>query len=184
MAMLLSEVDASAVNLLQGRHALRLPLARWWRQWRAVAVLFAAALCIDLLATYAQYNTLAQDNLELRRAVEQSFRTVVPRGAMTKAEVQLQEKINSLRGAAQTGGFVSLMNRVGAVVASHSGTRIATINYSDRRGEMRMKISAADFEAVEAIRTALNKAGMQAVMENSSTQGDRVRARITVGGGS
>ena len=44
-----------------------------------------------------------------------------------------------------------------------------------------MNILASDYEAVEQIRAGINKAGLEAVMENSSAQGDRVRARLRVG---
>ena len=45
-----------------------------------------------------------------------------------------------------------------------------------------MNIVAADYTAVEQIREGINKTGLKAVMESSSAQGDRVRARIRVGG--
>lgn len=44
-----------------------------------------------------------------------------------------------------------------------------------------MNIVAADFEAVERVRSDINKAGLEAVMESSSAQGDKVRARLRVG---
>ena len=44
-----------------------------------------------------------------------------------------------------------------------------------------MNIVARDYEAVEQVRAAINGAGLQAVMESSSAQGDRVRARLRVG---
>ena len=96
------------------------------------------------------------------------------------AEKQLRRQLDALRGSAQTSGFVSLIDRVGSVIASSPGTTIATINYSDKSEEMRMNIQAADFEAVEQMREDINKAGLQAVMESSSAQGDRVRARLRV----
>ena len=46
---------------------------------------------------------------------------------------------------------------------------------------MRMNIVATDFEAVEQVRAAINQSGLDAVMESSSSQGDRVRARLRVG---
>lgn len=44
-----------------------------------------------------------------------------------------------------------------------------------------MNILAANFEAVEQVRAGINEAGLQAVMESSSAQGDKVRARLRVG---
>ena len=44
-----------------------------------------------------------------------------------------------------------------------------------------LNILASDYEAVEQVRAGINKAGLEAVMENSSAQGDQVRARLRVG---
>mgnify|MGYP001827139296 CR=1 FL=1 len=180
-ALLLSDLSDAPLNLLQGGYAQRLPLRRWWQQWRAVAAVFAVAFGLQLVATYVDYLGLKRENLALRAAVEESYRKAFPRGAVVDAEKQLQRQLDALRGSGQTGGFVSLMSRVGAAIEGNPGTRIASINYSDRADEMRMNIVAQDYEAVEQVRAAINGAGLQAVMESSSAQGDRVRARLRVG---
>jgi general secretion pathway protein L len=181
-ALMLSETgDTTALNLLQGAYAPRLPLARWWRQWRAVAAVLAIALSLHLLATYVDYRSLKNENLALRTAVQDSYRKAYPRGAVVDAEKQLRRQLDALHGSAQSSGFVSLMDRVGSVIASRPGTTIVSINYNDKGDEMRMNIVAADFEAVEQMRADINEAGLQAVMESSSAQGDRVRARLRVG---
>ena len=180
-ALLLSDSAHPQCNLLQGDYAPRLPLARWWRQWRTVAALFAAAFCLQVLANYADYRNLKNENLALRGAVQDSYRKAFPRGAVVDAEKQLRRQLDALRGSGQTSGFVSLMDRVGVVIAGSPGTTIASINYNDKGDEMRMNIVAADFEAVEQVRAQINQAGLQAVMESSSAQGDRVRARLRVG---
>ena len=113
--------------------------------------------------------------------MQDSYRKAYPKGAVVDAEKQLRRQLDALRGSAQTGGFVSLMERVGRVIASKPGTTIASVNYNDKGNEMRMNIVAADFEAVEQVRAEINKAGLQAVMESSSAQGERVRARLRVG---
>ena len=41
-----------------------------------------------------------------------------------------------------------------------------------------------DFEGVEKLRGRINDAGLEAVMESSSTRGDRVSARLRVKDGS
>ena len=82
------------------------------------------------------------------------------------------------------GGFVTLVDRVGAVIAAMPGTSIASINYNDKSDEMRMNIVAADYEGVEQLRSRINETGLEAVMESSSTQGEQVRARLRVGDGS
>jgi type II secretion system protein L len=180
-ALMLSDVAETPLNLRQGDFAPRLPLGRWWRQWRAVAALFAVAFLLHLASTYVDYLSLKRENLALRTAMEQSYRRAYPRGAVVDPEKQLRRQLEALRGSGQTSGFVSLMSRVGEVIADKPGTTIASINYNDRGDEMRMNIVAGDYEAVEQVRAAINGVGLEAEMESSSAQGDRVRARLRVG---
>jgi type II secretion system protein L len=182
-ALMLANADTPSLNLLQGEFASRLPLRRWWQEWRTVAAVFAVAFGLQLVAGYVDYLNLKRDNLALRGAVEQSYRQAYPKGAVVDAEKQLRRQLNALRGSGDASGFVQLVNRVGEVISASTGTSIASINYNsnDSGGEMRMNILAADFEAVERVRADINKAGLQAVMENSSAQGDKVRARLRVG---
>ena len=180
-AMLLRDAGQPPLDLLQGDYSPRLPLGRWWRQWRTVAAVFAVAFVLQLVATYADYSNLKSQNLALRGAVERSYRQVYPKGAVVDAEKQLRRQLDALRGSAQSSGFVSLVDQVGAVIAGQPGTSIASMNYNDKGGEMRMNIVATDYETVEQVREAINKVGLEAVMESSSAQGDGVRARLRVG---
>jgi general secretion pathway protein L len=183
-AMMLKGEDGAPPNLLQGVYARRLPLERWWLQWRKVAAVFALAFCLHLIADYSSYLSLSQENLALRQEIESAARKVIPRGALQKPELQIRRKLDALRGTAQTSGFVQLISRVGEIVSNQPETAISSINYNGRGGEIRMNITAPDFEAVEAIRNSLSENGLAAVMENSATQGDGVRARLRVGEGS
>jgi general secretion pathway protein L len=179
-ALLLSESGEVNLNLLQGRYAPRLPYGLWWRQWRAVAVVVAAAFILQLAATYAEYRSLSEQNLALRGAVEASYRSAIPRGVVVDAEKQLRRQLDALGGTGQGSGFVGLMEQVGVAIAGLPGTTISTINYNDKGDEMRLNIVAADFEGVEKLRSRINEAGLEAVMESSSTQGNRVSARLRV----
>lgn len=183
-AVMLSREDNVTVNLLQGEFAHRLPLGRWWNQWRVVAAVLVAAFTLQLVAGYASYVDLEQENLELRRAIESSYRRAFPKGALVDPEKQVRRQLDALRGTAQSSGFTHLLNRVGEIVAAKPGASIASINYSDKGGDMRINITAGDFEAVEAIRTKMTDAGLEAVMESSNAQGNQVRARLRIGAGS
>ena len=71
-ALMLSDASETPLNLRQGDFAPRLPLGRWWRQWRAVAALFAVAFLLHLASTYVDYLSLKRENLAWRTAMEQS----------------------------------------------------------------------------------------------------------------
>lgn len=183
-ALWLHDSSQSLPSLLQGSYARRLPLARWARQWRWPAAAMAAALVLQLAATWTDYLRLREDNRVLRASIEERFREINPRGALVDPETQLRRQLDALTGSGQAGGFIQLLETVGGVIAAQRGTGVDSINYNQRGGEMRLGITAPDYSAVERIREALGGAGVDAVLESSATDGDGVRARLRVGGAS
>lgn len=183
-ALLLAQSPSLSPNLLQGEFAVRLPLARWWKQWRTVAAVLVLAFCAQLAATYAEFASLQSENQALRLAVEQIYRKAYPKGALVDAEKQLNRQLGALQGSTQASGFVSLISKVGKVISATPGTTISSMNYSDKSDEVRLNITANNYEVVDEIRTALNRAGMSATMESSNAQGEKVQARMRVGAGS
>jgi general secretion pathway protein L len=179
-ALMLVEEESQPLSLNQGEYGAQLPLRRWWLQWRLVAGLFVAAFGLQLASTWTDYNNLHNRNLYLRQQIEVAYREAVPRGAVVDPEKQLQRQLDTLRGGAPGAGFVSLLDRIGRVVQAQKGSQIATINFNDKVGDVRLNLVVPDFKAVESIRNELDKAGLLAQMENSNTQGDVVRARLKV----
>ncbi len=180
-AMLIADEPSPALNLRQGEYVQRLPLKRWWGQWRAAAILFGVALALHLLATWTDYRQLSEENIQLRTAVQETYRQAYPRGAIVDPEKQLKRQLDALSGTSEGSGFTRLMERVGQVVSSSKGTSIVSINYNDKAGEMRLNIVAADYSSVEQVRSGITEQGLEAIMENSNAQGDKVRARLRVG---
>ena len=142
--------------------------------------LFAAAFALQLASTWADYSALETENLALRQQIEAAYRTAVPRGAVVDAEKQLQRQLDELRGGGASIGFISLIERIGRVLRSEKGAQVATINFNDKLGDVRLNLVVPDFKAVESIRARLDAAGLKADMENSNSQGDAVRARLKV----
>ena len=179
-ALMLAAEERQPLNLLQGPYGASLPVGLWWRQWRLVAGVFGAAFLLQVGATYASFSSLEQENLELRRQIEEAYRQVIPSGAVADHEKQLERELSRLRGSAQSQSFVAMMDRIGRVVAKQDGAQIASINFNDKLGDVRVNLVVPDFRSVESIRTGLVSAGMKAVTENSNAQGDVVRARLKV----
>ncbi len=179
-ALMLAVEEPQPLNLKQGEYGAKLPLRRWWLQWRLVAGLFVAAFGLQVASTWTDYSNLQDRNLYLRQQIEAAYRQAVPRGAIVDPEKQLQRQLDTLRGGAPGAGFVSLLNRIGRVIQAQKGAQLATINFNDKVGDVRLNLVVPDFKAVESIRTELDKVGLLAQMENSNTQGDVVRARLKV----
>ena len=102
---------------------------------------------------------------------------------MVDAERQLRRQLAALRGGEVGASFSALLAPLGEAVAAGRGVLLASLNYSQRSGELRLNLLAPDFAAVETLRQRLVEAGLEASLETSSRSGERVRARLRVGAG-
>ena len=175
--------SAPLLDLRQGAYAPRLPYARWWRQTRALAALLLAALLLHALALWMDLRRLQRQDVALRGEIQALYREVNPRGAVVDAERQLRRQVAALRGGEVGTSFSALLAPLGEAVAAGSGVLLASLNYSQRSGELRLNLLAPDFAAVETLRQRLVEAGLEASLETSSRSGERVRARLRVGAG-
>jgi type II secretion system protein L len=173
--------DKSAINLLQGEFARRLPWLRWWKLWRLVVILLVAAVVVQLASTYTELTVLESQNLQLRTEIERSYRTAIPRGAVMDPEKQLRRKVNALKGSGGD-GFVRLLEKVAPVIAAIEGMNIQNLNYSEKQSEIRLTVLAAGFDDVETARNNLEKQGLKAELTGSSADGNKTRARLKIRG--
>lgn len=181
-AVMMNSDVPTLLNLRQGSYVSVLPWAKWWRHWRWVAATLLVAVLVQGALSYAQWQQAQDVNLEIRRDIEARYREVYPQGAIVDPEKQLERQLRSLRGDAQSAGFMSLLEQAGAVLRSVPGTQVLNLNYTDRNGQLGLTLIASDFAALETLRTQLSNAGLKVELENSNAQGDQVRARLRVGG--
>lgn len=181
-AVMMSSDVPALLNLRQGSYAPILPWASWWQQWRWVAAILLGAALIQGALSYSQFQQAQSVNLDIRRDIETRYREVYPQGAIVDAEKQLERQLRSLRGDAQSAGFMSLLEQAGAVLNAVPGTQLINLNYTDRNGQLGLTLMASDFDALETLRSKLAREGLKVELENSSAQGDQVRARLRVGG--
>lgn len=168
-----------AINLLQGNYALSLPWQKWWNNWRLVASLLLLAIVVQLLSTFTRQQVLSSHNVELRAAIEQSYRTVIPKGAILDPERQLRRRVNALRGS-NSEGVVSLIDRVGQELGKVNGLVLQSLNYTGKQQEIRLTLLANSFDDVETVRTRLEQLGLDAALTGSSADGDKTRARLRI----
>ncbi len=116
--------------------------------------------------------------------VDQFTGRVNPRGAVVDPERQLQRQVAALRGGGGGGSFTALLAPLAEGIGAKAGLQLASLTYSQSRGELRINLLAPDFSAVERLQAALSAQGVQASLENSSRSGDQVRARLRIGGDS
>ena len=176
-AVLLLAKSAPQVNLRQGVFAPPLPLAKWWGVWKTVAIAASVALSLQFISDISQFQKLKAQNIELRSAIQDSYRKANPRGAVVDVEKQLDRQIAEFTGEEGVAAFTPRLVDVVTATTAENG-RVTSINYT--AGQLRLNLTAQDFASVDQIRQALERAGLKATLETSSARGDEVRARLRV----
>ena len=175
-ALMLSE-QSKLLNFRVGAFIPKLPLMHWWGVWQRVAVVVAIAVVIQLLADIGQYQRLKSENIELRTAIQQSYRKANPRGAMVDVEKQLDRQIGEFGGADTTMAFTPRLVAVISATVAEEGV-VNSLNYAS--GQLRLNLTAGNFAAIERIRQRLSTEGFEATLETSTARGNEVRARLRV----
>ena len=178
-ALLLAEPAPAGPDLRQGEFAPQLPLKRWWGVWQQVAVALGVALILKTGLSVADYQTLKAEDLQLRQAIQDSYRRINPRGAVVDVEKQLNRQLAELGAGAQHRAFtpvlVTLLGAAGAV----PDITLTSVNFSGGR-EIRVNLSAPNFQSVELVREQLGQRSLQATLESSNARRDGVVARLRV----
>lgn len=176
-ALLMLSQTSSPINLRQGAFAPLLPLGKWWNIWKTVAIAAGLAMTLQFVADLSQYQTLKSRNLELRSAIQDSYRKANPRGAVVDVEKQLNRQLSEFAGGDGVAAFTPRLVDVVTATLAHDG-RVTSVNYS--AGQLRLNLTADNFAAVERIRQQLEQSGLKATLETSNARGDEVRARLRV----
>lgn len=170
---------APVIDLLQGALARTLPWRRWWQEWQRPAIALGVVFAVHLIVMGVQHYRLDQQNLALRQQIEAVYRSVEPRGVVNDPELQLRRKVQALQGR-QGGAALPLLQQVGSALKSVPGITVQNLTYSERQGELRLSITAAAFKDIEAVRTAAEKAGLDAQLVGSNADGDKTRAQLRI----
>lgn len=176
-ALLMLSQTSSPINLRQGVFAPHLPLGKWWNIWKTVAIAAGLAMTLQFVADLSQYQALKSRNLELRSAIQDSYRKANPRGAVVDVEKQLNRQLSEFAGGDGVAAFTPRLVDVVTATLAHDG-RVTSVNYS--AGQLRLNLTADNFAAVERIRQQLEQSGLKATLETSNARGDEVRARLRV----
>ena len=175
-----SNLSLDSVDLCQGDFSRRLPVERWWKLWQNIAVFAGICLAVTIVSLMIQIRQLNKESLQLRVAMENAARTVIPQGKLTSVEKQVANLLSQLQPAQQSAGLMELLAMSLPVVSQSPDVKIKALNYSHETGELAISVQANDFAAFERMTNALKEQGMQAEILNVNAQGDTQSARLRI----
>ena len=122
---------------------------------------------------------LKAEDLELRQAIQASYRRVNPRGAVVDVEKQLNRQLGEFGANTQRRAFTPIIVGLLTAIQQVDGIQLTALNYSGK-GDLRLSLSAPNFESVEQVREQLKAQSFSAQLENSNARSDGVVARLRV----
>lgn len=167
-----------SINLGQGEFSQRLPIERWWRNWRYIAAFAAACLTVHVGILLYQLQDFRQENIAIRMAMEEEYRRVVPEGTYVDAERQLTGLVRQQQPSGQGGSATSLLAKIFPSFNDNSSITIRSVQYLGDSGDVNMQLQATDFAAIEKLRNDTEQQGLQVELLSSSVQGNVHSARL------
>tara|TARA_A100001388_G_C28437578_1_gene342581 strand:- start:27 stop:461 length:435 start_codon:yes stop_codon:yes gene_type:complete len=142
-------------------------------------VALGVALILKTGLSVADYQTLKAEDLQLRQAIQDSYRRINPRGAVVDVEKQLNRQLAELGAGAQHRAFTPVLVMLLGAAGAVPEITLTSVNFSGGR-EIRVNLSAPSFQSVEQVREQLGQRSLQASLESSNARGDGVVARLRV----
>lgn len=179
----LSFEQSNQLNFCTGKFGKKLPLDKWWKEARPVAILAAVAVAVFFVASFADIYLMKKQRAAYQEEMLAAFRTVVPRGAATDPVKRLKSMLGSSANVGKQSQVVHLLSKV-APVLDQLKINLTTLNYSNREQALRINIKADSFNGIEQFRQQLDKQGVNAELQssNAADKGFQARLRIALKG--
>lgn len=179
------EIPAKASNLLSGQFQLRQikkdqPKA-WWRPVVAMAavwlLLWTVSLYADLHRTQNQAKEVHSQSLAL-------YKQLFPGERIRSLERQFKEKLSG-ESTTTAGSFLTNSHALAQAYQAQNlqgKVELLSLRFNDRLQETTLEVKAASLSELQALRQALENAGLKAEIASATNDKDGVKGRVRIGG--
>lgn len=173
---------ALALNLLQDNYKPKQKVNVNWQRWSLAASLSAVWLCLNLGMASLQYNEFQDNNNKLQIEIDNLYKKAFPESKrVVNARVQMEQKLNELKGLGNAGSSNSLMTLLSdssTALSSEKSITIQTINY--RNNTIDIEVTGANLQNIEQLNKKLNNASLTAEIVSSSSEKNQVKGNIRI----
>lgn len=165
-----------------GKLARRLPLAKWWQEFK-YPVIAAAAGFLIALGTAAM--GLQKAELERKRIMAQTdaiFRQAVPQGTITDPLRQLRGLLGGNTNQGHASNAVPLLAGVAPAITSLSEVSVRSLRYNHDTGQLQLNLEAKNFDTFETLRSKIAESGLSVEIRSANVYGDVHQAQLRVSG--
>ena len=175
------DTSNSSIDLCQGEFSQRLPIERWWKQWKSLAIFAGVCLLVYIATLGFEIFKLNKQNLQLRQQIEASARQVL-QGKIVNAEKQLAGTLAQLNPQGATGGtkVMELLAVALPEISSMPSVQVKGIAFSGETGELNINIQADSFATFQTLSDNIKAKGLNAELLSANVQGSVQSARLKI----
>lgn len=170
----------SSIDLCQGDFSQRLPIERWWKLWKSIAIFAGVCAAVYLGTMIFEIQKLNGENLKIRQQIETAARSAIPQGRMVDPEKQLNTLLKQLQPTSQSGRVMELLVAVLPQISSVPNVSVKGIAYVSEIGELNINVQADSFATIETLAQNIRNQGFTADVLSANAQGNVQTARLKI----
>ncbi len=177
---------SKTINLLQGPYSRREQISKYWRPWRAAAVLLVGVLALQLGLGWADQSRLAAEKQQLMVDIKQIYRDTFPEARkVVNAKVQMERALALMKkgGSGSVDDFSLILAKAGQEFKVTQKVSLQRVSY--KNGLLDVSLFVADLQQLDQLKQRLtDKAKLNVDIHSATSKGDRVEARLRIRGAS
>jgi general secretion pathway protein L len=168
--------DSDAINLLQGSYAPPSTLGTQLQQWRIPLALAAATALVFVAGQALSLWKLKSAEKQVDAQIAEVFGRALPGQKMVDPREQIEGVLRRTGG-----GSAALLPVVSVLAQAMSGAPTARVESLNFRGDaLELNLTAPTVEAIDGIKQAMNRSGVQVELQSATPKGGVVVGRLQV----
>lgn len=159
LALFAKQLNQVNFNLLQGEFQAKQEVNKNWLVWKSTALAASVALIASLSLKGVELYQLKQQASVVKAQVETSYRKAFPNVKVVRVNTiksSLQAQLKKLNQGGSI-GFLTLLDSIVPVLAEVEGFAPESLRYEGKRGEIRLRAAAKDFQSFNQLKGKLEQ---------------------------
>jgi general secretion pathway protein L len=168
-----------AVNLMQGKYAVKKKLNIAFAPWRYAAILAVVFFAMHLGLKGWHLMHLQREEARLDGEIIETYQMAMPGAAVpdpAQARRLMEARLTALRGGAPSGGMLATIHTLAEAIRQAPGTNVEALSYRERTTDLR--VLAPSVDALDRIRSFATERGMSAVIQSANPRDQKYEGRM------
>jgi len=180
---ILANNAAMKFNLLQGEFQVKEKRSAASTNWLWVAGIAGLALVLNFALKGSELYQLSTQQAAIEEQIVASYKQAFPATKRVKVSTirsQLKRKLAEVGNTGESLGFLSLLVNLEPALASVPEIKPQTLKFDGKRKEVRMQVTAKDYQYFEKLKVALEKVGLSVNLGAQNNQGDEISGSFSI----